>query len=97
MDTHEEVWRRPGPAPDVGEVGASGEDHVRSGVAALVGAVLATQGPTGGALEAEKLGEVTCYDRTPADKVRERIGDAAAAIANKVLFDADINKDIDKI
>jgi glycerate dehydrogenase len=31
----------------------------------------------------EKLGEVTVYDRTPAEKVVERIGDAEAVITNK--------------
>ncbi len=31
----------------------------------------------------EKLGDFTCYDRTPTDKIIERIGDAEAAITNK--------------
>lgn len=31
----------------------------------------------------EKLGELTVYDRTPADKIVERIGDADAVIINK--------------
>lgn len=31
----------------------------------------------------EKLGECVCYDRTPADKILERIGDAEAVITNK--------------
>lgn len=32
----------------------------------------------------EALGDVTVYDRTPADKIVERIGDAEAVIVNKV-------------
>ena len=31
----------------------------------------------------EKLGDFTCYDRTPADKIVERIGDAEAVVTNK--------------
>lgn len=31
----------------------------------------------------EKLGEFVCYDRTPADKIVERIGDAEVVITNK--------------
>ena len=31
----------------------------------------------------EALGELTVYDRTPADKIIERIGDAEAVIVNK--------------
>ena len=31
----------------------------------------------------EKLGELTVYDRTPAEKAVERIGDAEAVITNK--------------
>ena len=33
--------------------------------------------------ELEKLGEVTVYDRTPADKIIERIGDSEAVYTNK--------------
>lgn len=36
----------------------------------------------------EKLGELTVYDRTPADKVIERIGDAQAVITNKTPVSA---------
>lgn len=35
----------------------------------------------------EALGEVTVYDRTPADQVIERIGSAEAALTNKVVID----------
>ena len=31
----------------------------------------------------EKLGELTVYDRTPAGKVAERIGDAEIVLTNK--------------
>ena len=31
----------------------------------------------------ERLGELTVYDRTPADKIAERIGDAEAVYTNK--------------
>lgn len=34
----------------------------------------------------EALGEVTVYDRTPADKIIERIGDAQAVYTNKTLI-----------
>ena len=34
------------------------------------------------------LGELTVYDRTPADQVIERIGDAQAVYTNKVVIDA---------
>jgi len=33
--------------------------------------------------EFEALGEFTCYERTPADKIIERIGDADAVVTNK--------------
>ena len=33
--------------------------------------------------ELEKLGELTVYDRTPEDKVLERIGDAEIVYTNK--------------
>ena len=36
--------------------------------------------------ELEKLGELTVYDRTPADKVVERIGDAEVVFTNKTLI-----------
>ncbi len=35
----------------------------------------------------EKLGEFICYDRTPADKIGERIGDADVVITNKTPLD----------
>ncbi len=35
----------------------------------------------------EKLGDVTVYDRTPADKTIERIGDAEIVYTNKVVID----------
>jgi len=38
----------------------------------------------------EALGQFTCYDRTPADKVVERIGDADAVITNKTLITKEI-------
>lgn len=34
----------------------------------------------------EKLGEFICYDRTPADKIIENIGDAEAVIVNKTFL-----------
>ncbi|WHH56972.1 D-2-hydroxyacid dehydrogenase [Petroclostridium sp. X23] len=37
----------------------------------------------------EKLGEVTVYDRTPADKILERIGDAEAVFTNKTPLTKD--------
>lgn len=41
--------------------------------------------------ELEKLGELTVYDRTPEDKVLERIGDAEIVYTNKTpLTRADI-------
>lgn len=33
--------------------------------------------------ELEALGELTVYDRTPAEKIAERIGDADAVYTNK--------------
>lgn len=38
----------------------------------------------------ESLGELTVYDRTPADKTVERIGEAEAVITNKTLITADV-------
>lgn len=38
----------------------------------------------------EKLGELTVYDRTPADKIAERIGDAEAVYTNKTPITAEI-------
>ena len=35
----------------------------------------------------EELGELTVYDRTPKEKVIERIGDADAVIVNKTPLD----------
>lgn len=40
----------------------------------------------------EKLGELTVYDRTPADKIAERIGDAEAVYTNKTPISADTVK-----
>lgn len=40
----------------------------------------------------EKLGELTCYDRTDAADVVSRIGDAEAVITNKTALTADIIK-----
>lgn len=40
--------------------------------------------------EFKKLGDFTCYDRTPKDKVVERIGDAEAVITNKTVLDRDV-------
>ena len=37
----------------------------------------------------EKLGELTVYDRTPADKIAERIGDAEAVYTNKTPISAE--------
>lgn len=37
----------------------------------------------------EALGEVTVYDRTPSEKIVERIGDADAVIVNKVPVSAE--------
>ncbi|MBP2631031.1 MAG: hprA 4 [Firmicutes bacterium] len=37
----------------------------------------------------EKLGEVTVYDRTPREKIVERIGDAEVVIVNKTPMDKD--------
>lgn len=37
----------------------------------------------------EALGEVTVYDRTPVEKIVERIGDADAVIVNKVPVSAE--------
>ena len=34
----------------------------------------------------EKFGELTVYDRTPEDKIVERIGDADAVLVNKVAI-----------
>ena len=34
--------------------------------------------------ELEKLGDLTVYDRTPEDKILERIGDAELVFTNKV-------------
>ena len=36
----------------------------------------------------ERLGELTVYDRTPADKIAERIGDAEAVYTNKTPISA---------
>lgn len=38
----------------------------------------------------EKLGEVTVYDRTPAEKTLERIGDAEVVYTNKTVISRDI-------
>ena len=38
----------------------------------------------------EKLGEVTCYPRTPVEKVVERIGNAEILIVNKITIDSKI-------
>ncbi len=40
--------------------------------------------------ELEKLGECTCYDRTPPENIVERIGDAAIAFTNKTPLTRDI-------
>ena len=40
--------------------------------------------------EFEKLGVVTIYERTPKDKIIERIGDAQAVIINKTPIKRDI-------
>lgn len=40
--------------------------------------------------EFRKLGDFTCYDRTPKDKIVERIGDAEAVITNKTVLDGGI-------
>ncbi len=45
----------------------------------------------------EALGELTVYDRTPADKVAERIGDAEIVITNKTVLSADIINSCEKI
>ncbi|MCB7318167.1 D-2-hydroxyacid dehydrogenase [Lacrimispora sp. 210928-DFI.3.58] len=39
--------------------------------------------------ELEKLGELTVYDRTPGDKIAERIGDAEAVYTNKTPITAE--------
>ena len=36
----------------------------------------------------ERLGDLTVYDRTPADKIAERIGDAEAVYTNKTPISA---------
>ena len=38
----------------------------------------------------EKLGELTVYDRTPAGKVAERIGDAEIVLTNKVVLSEEV-------
>lgn len=40
--------------------------------------------------DVEKFGELTVYDRTPANLVTERIGDAGAVFTNKTIIDADV-------
>ena len=40
----------------------------------------------------ERLGDLTVYDRTPADKIAERIGDAEAVYTNKTPISAQIIK-----
>ncbi|MCC8027132.1 MAG: D-2-hydroxyacid dehydrogenase [Clostridium sp.] len=40
----------------------------------------------------EKLGELTVYDRTPSDKIAERIGDAEAVYTNKTPISAETIK-----
>ncbi len=45
----------------------------------------------------EKLGELTVYDRTPVDKIVERIGDADAVITNKTPIGKNIFDGILKI
>lgn len=40
----------------------------------------------------EKLGEMSVYERTPADKVAERIGDAQIVLTNKAVLSAEVFK-----
>ncbi|MDE6210584.1 MAG: D-2-hydroxyacid dehydrogenase [Clostridia bacterium] len=47
--------------------------------------------------ELEKLGEVSYYERTPADKVVERAKDADILISNKVILSKEVLTQLDKL